>query len=267
MNNITTQLKKLKDQNRIGLMTHVVVGYPFIEATVPLIKILADVGSDFIELQIPFSDPIADGPTIMMACDIALQKGLTVQDCLEVMKQASKIVSVPLIFMGYYNSVLQYGVERFCLDAKRAGASGLIIPDMPPDEESHEGLIKYAKKYDLDQIRVVTPASSDERLQLNAKVGTGFVYCVSHFGITGSEATLDHQFGAYIKRVRKFFDIPIAVGFGISKKENVDKVRNYADIVVVGSAIIKLIEKSDKVPDSLVKIKSFLGSLVKNKKD
>src|SRR3989338_6112419 len=160
MNNITTQLKKLKDQNRVGLMTHVVVGYPSIEATIPLIKTLADAGSDFIELQIPFSDPIADGPTIMKACDTALKNGVTVYDCLQVIKRASKVVPVPLLFMGYYNTVLQYGVEKFCHDASKAGASGLIIPDLPPDEEKHEHFIENSKKYYLYQIRVVTPASS-----------------------------------------------------------------------------------------------------------
>lgn len=246
---------------KIKLMTHVVVGYPDIASTNELVRAMEQAGADYVELQIPFSDPIADGPTIMKACDTALKKGVTVRDCLRVMKTLSDQVSTPLFFMGYYNTVFHFGVEKFCKAAKSAGAYGLIIPDMPPDEEQHEHFIKACRTHHLAQIRVVTPASSSHRLKLNAEVSDEFVYCVSHFGVTGSSVSKKVGFESYLKRVKKYFKIPIAVGFGISGREDVRQVEPYADIVVVGSAIIRIIEKSQSFKRALEEIIMLIRSL------
>lgn len=234
-----------KLEKRIGLMTHLVVGYPTLDDTIKLIKVMEKSGVDFIELQIPFSDPLADGPTIMKACEKSLENGTKVKDAFKIMRLLSSQVSIPLIFMAYYNTVFKFGVEKFCQDAKNAGAYGLIVPDMPIDEEGEEHFFKYCKKYGLINIQVISPASTDERLKKNAKIANGFVYCTAHQGITGAKDQLDPNIISYLQRVRKFFSIPIAVGFGISKNEHLKQISPYADIAVVGSAIIDVINKSD----------------------
>ena len=227
------------------LMTHVVIGYPTLDDTIKIVKLMAENGADFIELQIPFSDPLADGPTIMRACEQSLKNGTKVKDAFEIMKILSSQISTPLLFMAYYNTVFKFRVEQFCKYAKGAGAFGLIVPDMPIDEEGEEHFFKYCRKYNLTNIQVIAPASTDERLKKNAKIAQGFVYCTAHQGITGVKDNLDPSIISYLKRVRKFFSIPIAVGFGISKKEHIEQISPFADIAVIGSAIIDLINKSN----------------------
>ncbi|MDA1317306.1 MAG: tryptophan synthase subunit alpha [bacterium] len=243
------------------LMTHVVVGYPDITSTIEIVIAMEQAGADYVELQIPFSDPIADGPTIMKACDIALKSGVTLKDCFKVMKRLSSQVSIPLFFMGYYNTVFSYGVEKFCHDAKSAGAYGLIIPDMPPDEEEHEHFIAASRKHRLAQIRVVTPASSNHRLKLNAQVADEFVYCVSHYGVTGSSVQLTKSLVPYINRVKKHFNLPVALGFGISTPAHIRSIKNIVDIAIVGSAIIHTIDSSSSNKSMLSNIKKLVRSL------
>lgn len=246
---------------RLKLMAHVVVGYPSLEATLQLVKLMDKIGVDFVELQIPFSDPLADGPTIMKASEKALENGVRVKDAFEVAKQLSKEVSVPLLFMAYYNNVFKYGVEKFCKDAKNAGISGLIVPDIPIEEEKTEHFMQNCEENNLIHIHVLSPASTDERLEKNAKVSKGFIYCTARQGITGAKNTLDPKIGEFLKRVRKFFNIPIAVGFGISSRERVNLIQEYADIAVVGSAVLDIIDANPK--DYLKKVESFLEDLKK----
>jgi tryptophan synthase alpha chain len=183
MNRIDQKLEQIRNEKKMGLMTHVVVGYPSIEQTLAVVRAMAHNGADFVELQIPFSDPLADGPTIMQACEKSLANGTKVKDAFLVMKTLSKQVSIPLLFMSYYNIVFRYGVEKFCRDAMIAGASGLIVPDMPLDEEEQEHFYAYSKKYNLHAIQVVSPASTEERLTKNAKVANGFIYCTARHEI------------------------------------------------------------------------------------
>ena len=225
-------MKKLK------IMTHVVVGYPSLEDTIRLVTTMEKAGVDMVELQIPFSDPLADGPTIMKACEASLARGTKVVDAFVVMEKLAKEVAIPLLFMAYYNTVFNYGVEKFCRDAKKAGCKGLIVPDVPIEEEENEHFIEMCKKHDLFNIRVVSPSSTDERLKKNAAVGTGFVYCTARQGITGVRDSLPADVTDYLKRVRKHFTIPLAVGFGISKREHIEALRDHADIAVIGSALI-----------------------------
>lgn len=242
------------------IMTHVVVGYPSLEETIKIVKVMAENNVDLIELQIPFSDPLADGPTIMKACEKSLENGTKVKDAFKIMRILSSRDSIPLLFMAYYNTVFKYGTENFCQDAKDAGAWGLIVPDMPIDEEGEEHFFKYCRKYNLANIQVISPVSTDERLKKNAEVANGFVYCTAHQGITGVKDNLNPTVIPYLKKVRKFFSIPIAVGFGISKKEHLQQLSPYADIAVVGSAIIDVINKSN--PKNLEKnIANFLNQL------
>lgn len=253
MNLIDQQLQKIKQEKRIGLMTHVVVGFPDLETTENIVKAMAGAGADFIELQIPFSDPLADGPTIMKACETSLNNGTKVKDAFTLMSKLSKDINIPLLFMGYFNTVFKYGlpagrhgVEKFCKDAKEAGASGLIVPDIPLEEEGEEHFIENAKKNDLYPIRIISPASTNDRLKKNAAVAGGFVYCMARQGITGAQKDLDPELAKYLTRVKRYFDIPLAVGFGISQKEHLEALKDHADVAIIGSAIINLINNSDK---------------------
>lgn len=260
MNNIDKKLEEILLRKKIGLMTHVVVGYPTLDETVTIVKAMAESGVDFVELQIPFSDPLADGPTIMKACESSLANGTKVKDAFSIMKELSATVSIPLLFMSYYNTVFRYGVEKFCKDASAAGASGLIVPDMPIDEEDQEHFYQFAKQYNLHTIQVISPASTEERLLKNAHVANGFVYCTARQGTTGVKNELDPTLVAYLKKVKKFISTPLAVGFGISKREHIEALQGAADIAVIGSAIIDIVKKSEK-KERQKEIKTFLNSL------
>lgn len=246
MNLIDKQIEKIKKEKRLGLMTHVVIGYPSLEVTESLVQVMEDTGVDFIELQIPFSDPLADGPTIMRACEKALENGVKVKDAFKLAHKLSQKIKIPLLFMTYYNTVFKYGTKRFCVDAKMAGISGLIVPDVPLEEEHQEYFIKYCKEAGLKNIRVISPVSNEDRLIKNAKVANGFVYCTARQGITGAKEDLEPNILAFLTRVKRIFKIPVALGFGISKKEHLEKLAKFTDIVVVGSAIIDLINTSKK---------------------
>lgn len=244
MNRIDKKLQEIKQKKKIGLMTHVVVGYPSLEETIRLIELMETSGVDMIELQIPFSDPLADGPTIMKACEESLANGTRVGDAFDVVEKVRKKGRIPLLFMCYYNTVFQYGIEKFCRDAAMVGIDGLIVPDMPIDEENEERFYFFAKKYGLHTIQVVSPASTEERLKKISKVGSGFVYATARQGITGAKNTLDSHIEKYVERIKKNFDVPIAVGFGISRKEHVASLVGKANVAVVGSKIIDIMNTS-----------------------
>lgn len=246
MNKIDNQIRKIKKEKRLGLMTHVVVGYPSLAKTISIVKAMEKVGSDFAELQIPFSDPLADGSTIMQACEQSLLSGTKVKDAFNVAQQLSQKISIPLLFMAYYNTIFKYGTEKFCRAAKQIGISGLIVPDIPIEEEECEHFMKYCDKYDLKHIRVVSPASNSDRLKENARVANGFIYFTARQGTTGAKDALDSNLIRNLKKIRRYFSIPIAVGFGISKGEHLQTLKPHADIAVVGSAIIDIINKSNK---------------------
>lgn len=264
MNKIDQQFNKIRSENRIGLMTHVVVGYPSVEETEDLVKTMAKSGVDFVELQIPFSDPLADGPTIMKASEYALQKGVKVKNSFDLAKKLTKEVEIPILFMAYYNTVFKYGTEKFCIDAKKAGISGLIIPDMPIEEESEEHFNKYCLENNLYNIRVLSPASTKDRIKKNAKMAKGFVYCTARQGTTGVKQGLDPKVIQYLKNVKKEFKVPIAVGFGISKPEHIEMIKKYADVAVVGSKVIDLVNEGGKNYQS--KVELFLQGLIKEAK-
>jgi len=238
------------------LMTHVVIGYPSLDDTIEIVKKMADCGVDMVELQIPFSDPLADGPTIMQANDYALANGVKLTDCFAVMKRLSNEVSVPLLFMGYYNTVLHYGTERFCAKAKSVGATALIIPDIPVDEEIHEGFMAACEKNHLFHIQLLSPSSSDDRIKINAKHQRGFVYCTSRVGTTGTDQQLAPELKSFLTRVKKYITVPIAVGFGITNSDQIHALTGYADIAVVGSALIQHFNQS-----GIVGVETYINQL------
>lgn len=260
-NKIDAKLAELRRAKRKGLMTHVVVGYPSLEETVNLVTIMAGEGVDFVELQIPFSDPLADGPTIQLACEASLKRGTRVRDAFAVATELSTTVDVPLLFMAYFNSVYKYGVTRFCKDAHDAGISGLIVPDIPLEAAQHERFLEACKANDLHNIITLAPTSTADRLTKNASIASGFVYCMSREGVTGAQYGLDSNLQSYLKNVESHVPLPRAVGFGISNRERLEAVLPYCDIAVVGSA---LIEQINIAPDGMAaaRMATFLQTLM-----
>lgn len=242
-------LKKTQIANKIpiersALVTFVTAGYPTIEDTVPILKGLQEGGVDVIELGVPFSDPIADGPTIQVANTKALENGLSVIKTLDLVKLARKEgIHVPIILMGYYNPILQYGEEKLIKDVKEAGANGFIVVDLPPEEAvKFRG---FCTKEGLSYIPLVAPATTDERLKLLAEIADSFIYVVSRMGTTGALKNISTDISTLVTRVRKFTgDTPLAVGFGVSTREHFLTVGSVADGVVIGSKIITLLGES-----------------------
>ena len=244
-----SSLPPASPSTRPALMTHVVLGYPSLKESVELVKVMAENGADFVELQIPFSDPIADGPTIMAASEAALSQGITPTDCMRAMEQLSKEVSVPLLFMTYCNLVFAYrnsedSLDQFCRDAANAGAQGLIVPDVPP-EENTEGYWTKTLEYKLLPIPLVSPVSSEARLKkISSCAKSGFVYCVSTTGTTGARNELPAELTDYLSTVKEYFSIPRAVGFGISTGAHVENLSGHAEIAIVGSAMLDRISRA-----------------------
>jgi tryptophan synthase alpha chain len=227
-----------------ALIAYVTVGYPTIEATLKVVPLLAENGCDIIELGIPFSDPLADGVTIQKSSFHALQNGVTPRLCLELAGQLSQKVDIPLIFMTYYNPVLKYGLDKFSTACADAGISGIIIPDLPPDEGSD--LEATSQGQGLDLIYLLAPTSTEERIRLAAERSRGFIYLVSITGVTGARDRLPADLEAFVTRVRKLATQPLCVGFGISTPEQAGQIARIADGVIVGSRIIQLMEKDEE---------------------
>jgi len=231
-----------------ALIAYVTTGYPTVEATLKAVPLLADSGCDIIELGIPFSDPLADGVTIQKSSFHALQNGVTPKLCLEIAGRLSHKVNIPLVFMTYYNPVLKYGLEKFCAASAASGVSGLIIPDLPPDEGSE--LEAVSQRQGLDLIYLLAPTSTGERIRLAAERSRGFIYLVSVTGVTGARERLPADLKAFVARVRKIASQPLCVGFGISTPDQAGQIAGMADGVIVGSRIIQLME-NDKDFSSL----------------
>ena len=226
-----------------ALIPYITVGYPTIEATLKAVPLLADSGCDIVELGIPFSDPLADGVTIQKSSFHAINNGVTPQLCLEVAEELNQRVNVPLVFMTYYNPVFNYGLEEFCTACVKSGISGLIIPDLPPDEGTE--LEAISQKQGLDLIYLLAPTSTEERIELVAERSRGFIYLVSVTGVTGARDRLPEDLKAFVARVRKTSKQPLCVGFGISTPEQASQIAQIADGVIVGSRLIQLMEKED----------------------
>jgi len=239
------------------LIAYITAGYPDIKATAKIASALAESGCDIIELGIPFSDPLADGATIQKASYQALQQGTTPQACLEAATDISRKIEIPLVFMTYYNPVLNFGLETFCESCVKAGINGLIVPDLPPEEGME--LETITRKRDLDLIYLLAPTSTAERINEVAERSRGFIYLVSLTGVTGTRDILSPELEGFVKRVRQKAKQPLCVGFGISTTEHARRAASAADGVIVGSRLIQLIEEDV----TLVALKSFTASLRK----
>jgi len=248
---ITQAFELAKKEGRGVLIPYFMCGYPSAEQSARIIVAAAEGGADIIELGMPFSDPLADGATIQYAGHLALERGMSVKGCMEVARQVATQTTVPLILMGYYNPILAYGIDQFCQDAHTHGVSGLIIPDLPPEEA--EPLQKAAQDNGLALIFLIPPTTPDERIaeivDLVARQPGGFIYCVSLSGVTGARKELPPHLRDFIQRVRTYTQekhLPIAVGFGLSTPEHIATVTSYADGAVVGSALVTLIDKQEE---------------------
>jgi tryptophan synthase alpha chain len=236
-------LGRLRQAGSLGLVGWQTVGYPEKGAAQRLVPALLEGGFDLIELGVPFSDPQADGATIQHASHIALQNGTTPQDCLQVVRDLRREgLAAPLLFMSYFNPIMAMGLERFAGTAAEAGLDGLIVPDLPP-EESDE-LLAALEPEGIDPVFLVAPTSTDERLATVASRSRGFIYCVALTGVTGARRDLSASLPAYLDRVRQVSDLPLVVGFGVSRPEHVAALRGHADGAVVASAIIDLMDKT-----------------------
>ena len=255
MSRIAAAFARLRARRRTALVAFLTVGYPSVEETLRLVPALIEGGADVIELGVPFSDPLAEGPTIQRSSHHALERGVTPATCLDVVAALrAQGVEVPVVLMGYYNPLLAYGLEEFCRDAAAAGADGIIAVDLPP-EESHP-LRDACRQHGLDLVYLLAPTSTDARIELVAGLAAGFVYCVSVAGVTGARDELPAGLSAFVDRVRARTPLPVAVGFGISKPKHFRAVARIADAAVIGSAIIDEIDRSDP-SETVRKVKRY----------
>jgi len=241
---IAETFARLKAQGRGALMPYLMVGYPEKDSLETLAPALEAAGADLFEIGVPFSDPLADGATIQRASEQALKNGVNVAFAIASVAKLRAIgVRVPLVMMGYYNPFLQYGLEAFARDAAAAGANGVIVPDLPPEEASEFQQI--LQSHNLDFIMFVAPTTPDARIRQIVSVASGFIYCVSLTGVTGARLSLWDGLPAFLKRVRSHTELPLVVGFGISTPEHVHTVSQVADGAIVASALINLMDKAE----------------------
>jgi tryptophan synthase alpha chain len=236
---ISEAFNALKERGEKGLITYLMGGDPGLEQTGRLILAMAQAGADLVEVGIPFSDPLADGPVIQAAANRALAAGTTVDGILETVGEVCKQTDVPLVLMTYYNPVLQYGLDAFCRRAAEKGVAGLIVPDLPHEESGP--LKQHTDFYGLDLIPLVAPTSTPGRVAAICAQARGFIYCVSVTGVTGMRETIETDLQALTDLVRRHTDLPVAIGFGVSGPGSAARVAPFCDAVVVGSAIVRLI--------------------------
>jgi len=245
------------DRRKIKIMTHIVGGYPDIAANIRTVYAMAECGVDMVEVQIPFSDPIADGPVITEANQAALESGITPEDCFSLIRELSKTVNIPILIMTYFNIPFTMGVENFINMSADSGASGLIMPDIPFDEEEHK-YIKTAESRGLYVIPVVSPDVLENRLKDALEHRKGFVYATLKVGITGSSGNISEEGIGYLKKIRNASSLPVASGFGISSPEHLKILKGKTDAVVIGSHILKLMQRG-----GIEEVIDFLNECIK----
>lgn len=244
MSRIDAMFERLRAEGRTGLLAYVTSGYPRPDATPAIVRGMLDGGADAIELGLPFSDPLADGATVQRSTFAALEHGVTSSDVLATVRQLREGgVDAPLLTMGYVNPLYAYGLDRFGRDAAAAGLDGLICVDLPPEEA--EPIHAMCRANGMDLIFLLAPTSTDERIARVAELASGFIYCVSVTGTTGARAGVSEELPEFIARVRRHTDLPLAVGFGVSRAEHIARIGQLCEAAVIGSAIIEAIERAE----------------------
>jgi tryptophan synthase alpha chain len=242
MTRISETFARLTKKGGKAFIPYVMAGDPSVDKTVEMVHVLEECGADIIELGVPFSDPLADGPTIQRASERALSNGVTLKKVISLVRDLRQSTQIPIILMTYFNPVFKYGIEDFVGNARVAGVDGLIIPDLPPDEAGD--FIRISRKASLDTIFLLAPTSTEERIIKVTKASSGFIYYVSMTGITGTNLLLDGSMETLIASIRRVTDKPIAVGFGVSTPDEASLVSRLADGVIIGSAIVKRLHES-----------------------
>ncbi|MCM8772017.1 MAG: tryptophan synthase subunit alpha [Candidatus Omnitrophica bacterium] len=258
MTKIEKKFKELKNKKEKGLILYLTVGFPSIDKSIEIIKNCEKNGVDIIELGIPFSDPIADGPIIQHTSSEALKNGITTDTCFQIANELKNEIKIPYLFMTYYNPVYKYGIEKFVEKCVESGVSGLIIPDLPYEESFY--IRKMLRNNDMNLIYFLTPYTKEERMKKILKKGNGFIYFVSLAGVTGPRESLNlNLIIESLKKIKKISDKPVALGFGISNKEQIKQIKSYVDGIIVGSSFLqKLIENED---EAIKLIKEFKEEL------
>jgi tryptophan synthase alpha chain len=252
MSTLEARIRQARTEQDILLMTHIVIGYPSFAASLEIVDAMVEAGVDLMELQIPFSEPMADGPIILAANQKALAAGATVERCFEFAATVTRKHPIPFLFMTYYNLLFRGGVATFIERARQAGVLGAIVPDLPPEEAGD--YLPAMERAGLDPIFIFSPSSPPERMREIAKHARGFVYCMARKGVTGAHTTFSAELDAYLSRCRAATALPLALGFGVQDKSDVAFLRDKVDIAVVGSATLRLVdEKGVGVVDGFVR--------------
>ncbi len=237
---IESYIRKRLREKRILLMTHIVIGYPSFEESFQIVEEMVKAGVDLMELQIPFSEPIADGPVILRANQKSLQAGATVKKCMDFAGEAANSYGIPFLFMTYYNILFTYGVKRFVGHMAENGIQGAIVPDLPPEEG--DLYLREMENKKLSPIFIFSPATSPDRMRYLASFGKGFIYCVARKGVTGVRTDFSQSLKGYLSRCREATNLPLALGFGVKDRSDVDFLADKADIAVIGTQSIRLVE-------------------------
>jgi len=256
---ISKRFTELRASGELGIVAYITVGDPSLDASLKFVHALADADADVIELGVPFSDPLADGPTIQRASERALRSGTTLAGVLDLVRRIREFSQVPLVLFSYYNPILQMGLERFASSAASAGADGVLATDLTPEES--EDYRRILGVHHLDTIFLGAPTSTDERLAKIAACSSGFLYLISRTGVTGAKDALPDDLPALIRRTRGVTQLPIAVGFGISLPGHVSVLGGLADAAVVGSALVSEIEKAQSVDAAATALGSRIRAL------
>lgn len=248
---IKQTFNKLRSLNKKAFIPYIMAGDPNLEKTKQNVHLLESIGADIIELGVPFSDPLADGPTIQRAAERALKAGVTLKKVLNIVREIRLHSEIPIVLMTYYNPVFKYGEEDFVKDSVKAGVDGVIIPDLPVDEA--KGFIKLANKANLDTIFLVAPTSTEDRIKKIVSACSGFVYYVSLTGITGSKFYIDDRLLKNQSFIKKISDKPVAIGFGVSTPDDVKKISEFCDGIIIGSAIVKRLNEHPEGAEEFIK--------------
>lgn len=260
MQRISTKFDDLRAIGRRGFIPFVSAGDPDLARSLEIALTLAENGADIIELGVPFSDPMADGPTIQASSQRALKKDVTIGQILDMVRQIRTKTDVPIVLFSYLNPLYRYGIEKLAKDAADAGVDGVLVTDAVDDEAA--AISKTLKANNLDLISLIAPTTSDQRLKSIADHASGFIYAVSRAGVTGARKETSDTAEILVNRARKFTGLPIAVGFGISTREQIEDVWRYADAAVVGSAIVAEIERSIPEGNTVKCVRDFVNGLL-----
>lgn len=260
-NRITKKLAQLTDKGEKALITFITAGDPDVDATKELVLTLEKGGADIIELGVPYSDPLADGPVIQMASQRALKSGTNLSKIFQIVSDLREKTQIPIVLMTYFNPLLHYGLSKVASDAAKAGVDGFIVPDLPMEEaDEFSGLLA---EYSLHLIPLVAPTSGAERIREIAGSGDGFIYCVSQLGVTGVRTEIPDNIKEFMDIVRASTAKPLAVGFGISNPEQAAAISKFCDAVIVGSALVKTIGEKGKTPEMIEAVLKMTGELKK----